>query len=191
MKRNDLFLILLLLASLSLNVYLGWNVKRLKSMSRTMSAERQSPPSVLEGTSVEPITAMNSGGKQETLTYAGYGKPTVFYVFSPSCIWCERNNQNINAIANLRGESFRFVGISLAEDGLSAYIESHHLTFPVYTHLTSESIQMLGLGSTPQTVVISPDGHVLKNWTGAYGASIQPQVEEFFDVRLPGLAAKH
>ena len=48
---------------------------------------------------------------------------------------------------------------------------------------------MLGLGSTPQTIVIAPDGRVLKNWIGAFGMPVQTQVEEFFDVRLPGLTA--
>jgi hypothetical protein len=185
-RKNDLFLLVLLIASLSLNVYLGWNVKR----SSRDPAKPPEPPKLSSGVTVHPITAMSLSGKQETISYADYDKPTVFYIFSPTCIWCERNTKNINAVAGLKGDSFRFIGLSLADENLSGYVESHHLSFPVYKSLTPESIEMLGLGPTPQTIVISPDGRVLKNWNGAYSASIQSQVEEFFQVRLPGLAAQ-
>lgn len=188
MKKNDLFLLVLLIASLSLNVYLGWNVKRLKNMARSNSAGPPNTAKLSAGMTVQPVTATDLNGKPETIRYADSGKPTVFYVFSASCIWCERNNQNINAIANLKSDAFRFIGISLADEGVSGYVESHHFRFPVYKGLTPASFQMLGLGATPQTIVISPDGHVVKNWLGAFSGGTQPQVEEFFAVHLPGLA---
>ncbi len=184
-KKNDVFLVVLLMGSLSLNVYLGWKVKQ----SRRSFPEPQNSVKLLPGATVQPVTATSLSGKIETFNYADSGKPTVFYVFSPSCIWCERNNQNINAIARLKGESFRFVGLSLGNDGLPNYAESHQVGFPIYKSLKPESVEMLGLGPTPQTIVISPDGHVLKNWVGAFSGAIQPQVEEFFNVRLPGLVA--
>lgn len=186
-KKNDVFLLMLLAASLSLNVYLGWSVKRLNGAP---SAKPTDVVKLSPGTTVEPIAAVSlSEGRQETISYSGDDKPTVFYVFSPTCVWCERNARNINAIAELKGESFRFIGLSLADDGLREYVESHRLNFPVYKSLTPETVQALGLGSTPQTIVVSPDGRVQQNWVGAYGAAIQPQVEGFFNVRLPGLAA--
>lgn len=184
-KRNDVFLVALLLGSLSLNVYFGWSVRRLKR-------DAGSPPNsakLVAGVSVHPIMAVSLAGKQETITYQDNAKPTVVYVFSPSCIWCERNTQNINAIVNLREQSFRFIGLSLVNHDLREYVQSHHFSFPVYQSLDAESIQTLGLGSTPQTLVISPEGRVLKNWTGAFSKSVQAEVEEYFDVHLPGLAA--
>lgn len=180
-KKNDIFLLMLLIASLSLNVYLGWKVKR-GTPSDSQNTVKLSP-----GMTVQPMTAMNLGGKQETISYAEHGKPTVIYVFTPSCSWCDRNNQNIKTIVGLKRESFRFIGLSLADDGLSGYVESHQLTFPVYRSLAPEAIEMLGLGSTPQTIVISPDGRIVKNWIGAFGGGLKPQVEEFFNVQLPGL----
>ena len=184
-RKNDLFLLLLLLASLSLNVYLGWSVKRLSFAP----AKPPDAPKLSAGVTVEPITAATLNGEQETIRYADSDKPTVFYVFSPTCVWCERNTKNINAIAGSKADSFRFIGLSLDDQNLTKYVEAHHMSFPVYKGVSQESVQMLGLGPTPQTIVISPDGHVLKNWSGAYSASVQPQVEEFFNVRLPGLVA--
>lgn len=187
-KKNDVFLLVLLIASLSLNVYLGWKVKRL----RDAPPVAQNTVELSPGMTVQPITAMNLGGKQETISYAEYGKPTVIYVFTPSCTWCDRNNQNINTIVNLKRDSFRFIGLSLADDdGLPGYVESHHLTFPVYRSLAPESIEMLGLGSTPQTIVISADGRIVKSWVGAFGAGLKPQIEEFFNVQLPGLTTQN
>lgn len=183
--RNDAFLLVLLAASLSLNVYLGWSVKRLKGVAAVR------PPETVvltPGVTVGPVSAVSlSGKRQETIGYAETDKPTVFYVFSPSCVWCERNTQNINLVADQTRDSFRFIGLSLSDDGLQEYVTSHRFNFPVYTGVAPESAQMLGLGSTPQTIVISPDGRVQQNWVGAYASMTQPQVEGFFNVRLPGL----
>jgi hypothetical protein len=66
-------------------------------------------------------------------------------------------------------------------------VDSHHLDFPIYRKVSPESIEMLGLASTPQTIVIGSDGKVLKNWVGAFTSRVQPEIEQFFEVRLPGL----
>lgn len=110
-------------------------------------------------------------------------------VLSPSCIWCERNRKNIDELTKAKGKDSRFVGLSLSGEQLKEYVEEHHLNFPVYTGLKSDAIQALGLGGTPQTIVISPEGLVLKNWPGAYREQTQREVEDYFQVRLPGLVS--
>lgn len=181
-KRTDALLLTLLIASLSLNVYLGWKV-RLKNASGNQGA----PVRLVPGMKIEPLLASDLDGKQQTISYADIGKPTVLYFLSPTCEWCERNTQNIVTLASLKGEHFRFIGISLDDLNLKQYVDAHHLNFPVYKNLTPDSIRMLGLLSTPQTIVIAPDGRVLKNWIGVYAQRSQPDVEAFFGVRLPGL----
>jgi hypothetical protein len=184
-KRTDTLLLAILIASLSLNVYLGWYAKRLNhTLGNQPTLDNLSP-----GMRIEPITAINPNGQQETISYENVGKPTVFYVSSPSCKWCERNIQNINMLVTLKGESFRFIGLSLSETGLKEYVDRHRFAFPIYSNLTPDSIHLLGLGSTPQTIVISPEGRVLKNWIGAYGNSLLPEVEAYFNIHLPGLTA--
>lgn len=178
-------MLLLLLASLSLNVYLGWKVRQAK----TTSSIQQNTFKLSPGMKVDPVTAVSLDGKQHTISYAATDKPTVFYVVSPTCVWCERNKANFDKLTDLKGNDFRFIGLSLSELGLKEYVEGNHLNFPIYTGLTSETIQSLGLGSTPQTIVISPEGRVLKNWTGAYGEGVQPEVETYFGIRLPGLTS--
>lgn len=184
-RRTDVFVLLLLLASLSLNVYLGWQVRQAK----TPSSSQQNTFKLSPGMKVESVTAVAVDGKPVTISYEDSDKPTVFYVLSPSCVWCERNQANIDKLAELKGNDFRFIGLSLVEPGLKEYLEEHQLRFPTYTRLTSEAINSLGLGGTPQTIVISPEGRVLKSWRGAYTEQVQPELEEFFQIRLPGLTA--
>src|SRR5438105_4500213 len=89
-KRADVVLLLLLLASLSLNVYLGWKIKQSPSLNVRRIANLPS------GAKVNPVDATGLDGRQQTISYNDTDKPTVFYVLSPSCIWCERNRKNID-----------------------------------------------------------------------------------------------
>jgi|ERR1044072_359541 thioredoxin-related protein len=183
-KRADIFLLLVLLGSLSLNVYLGWKVRHAEPTSNFQSIVRIEP-----GTKVMPLRAVDMDGQPHLVSYNDVNRPTVVYVIAPSCIWCERNRENIDQVARLKGNEFRFVGLSLAVSGLKEYLGQHNLSFPVYTVLDSETIKAFGLGATPQTIVISPDGKVLKNWTGAYREQSQREVEEYFHLSLPGLVS--
>lgn len=183
-KRADILLLLVLIGSLSLNVYLGWKVRHVEPTSNFQSIVRIEP-----GAKVMPLRAVGMDDQPHLISYNDVNKPTVFYVIAPSCVWCELNRENIDQLARLKGNDFRFVGLSLAVSGLKAYLGQHNLSFPVYTVLDSETIKAFGLGATPQTIVISPDGKVLKNWTGAYREQSQREVEEYFHLSLPGLVS--
>lgn len=108
-------------------------------------------------------------------------------MISPSCVWCKRNQANIAKLTDTKANDFRFIGLSLAEAGLEKYVDAYHFKVPVYTGLTTETVRSLGLGSTPQTIVVSPEGQVLKVWTGAYTENLRPEVEGYFGIQLPGL----
>jgi len=179
---DKVFLMAFLVASLCLNVFLGWKVQRL---GNTLAAI-PNPNELLIGTFLSSVTVSNLNNHQETITLAGTGVPTVLYVFSPTCVWCDRNIKNIKTLADLKKDSFHFVGLSLADGNLDKYVNKHEFNFPVYKKLQMENINTLKLGSTPQTIVISPEGKVLKSWTGAYGARLKGEIETFFGAQLPG-----
>lgn len=184
-KRMDYLLLALLLASLALNVYLGWNMAALKTAPRTQAVSFAPVP----GTFVQPFTVSDLDGRQERISFNDVGKPTVIYVMSQGCEWCDRNVHNIKMLSGPQGGAFRFIGLSLTGENLKGYVDSNHFAFPVYMNPTPETVRALGLKSTPQTIVISPEGEVLKNWVGAYGERVRPEIEAFFGVRLPGLTA--
>lgn len=181
-NRPDVFVMLLLAVSLSLNVYLGLRLRL------GTSADRQTAK-LSPGMQVAPVSAVDADGKPLTISYNSSDKPIVFYVISPSCIWCRRNQANIDKIAETKANDFRFIGLSLAESGLKDYIEEHRMKFPVYAGVTKETVSALGLSGTPQTIVVSPEGKVLKMWSGAYIEQLQPDVEAFFGIQLPGLTS--
>jgi hypothetical protein len=70
---------------------------------------------------------------------------------------------------------------------LTEYVAKNELKFPIYARLSPETLKTYKLGGTPQTIVVSPDGRVLKDWVGAYAGDQKSQVEAFFHVSLPGL----
>lgn len=178
----DVFLVALLAVSLGLNVFLGWKLKGNQNKGILPAA------SLNQDAEVSNFEAYDLSDKLTTITCRG--QITVLYVFSPSCTWCERNLENIRTLASARGDSYRFIGLSLASANLEDYIRSSKLSFPVYTKLSKDVLQKLKLGSTPQTMVISPEGRVMKNWRGAYGEELRSEIEEFFSVRLPGLDSR-
>jgi len=156
-QKPDLLLLLLLLASLSINVYLGWKVKQ-------GNAVPNPPHKVAPGTRVEPITASSLDGVVQTISYRDTDKPTILYILSPDCIWCERNRENIAKLSEL-GDRFRFIGLSLTESGLKEYVEKQHFKFPVYTRVAAEAVTSLGLGTTPQTIgpELTPTAHAVRS----------------------------
>lgn len=180
-------MLLLLLASLSLNVYLGW---RIKQQPPDSSRQAQVVHKLAQNQDIPPLTVKSLSGQVETIRYSDSAKPTVLYVFSPSCKWCERNNPNVNALANLKVGTFRFVGLSLSDLDLPNYVKAENISFPVYHSLSGKLIEQLGFSETPQLIVVSPEGKVLKSWTGAFVADVAQDVERFFDVRLPGVITR-
>jgi peroxiredoxin len=163
-------------------VYLGWKAKQGGDVQQYTA--KLSP-----GMKVDPVTAADLDGKPITIAYNDTNKPTVFYVMTPSCIWCRRNQANVDRLADTKANDFRFVGLSLGEDGLKEYVDEHHTKFPVYARLKPETVQSLGLGGTPQTIIVSPEGRILKVWTGAYTENVRPEVEAYFGIQLPGLVS--
>jgi len=80
---------------------------------------------------------------------------------------------------------FRVIGISLSEDGLPDFVASHGMEFPVYSGLSRSAIDAYRLGTTPETIVVSPNGAVLGSWDGAYTAGTKAALESFLAISLP------
>jgi peroxiredoxin len=172
-----------LLVSATLNVLLAHKVRSLTYARTTRISEYQ----LKVGASVTPITARRLGGEEEVISYPDSNKATVLYVFTPTCIWCARNMDNLKTLIDKESGQYRVIGLSLSQEGLAEYVAKNGLKLPVYSGLSPDTLKTYKLGSTPQTVVISPEGRVLQDWAGAYVGDQKSQVEAFFHVSLPGL----
>jgi hypothetical protein len=181
LKGNTFFLMVLLMASLSLNVFLGVKAQRLGNRLN----QQGTPEKIQAGAVVTQLRVLNAADQPETINFAEAGKPTVVYIFSPSCVWCERNIESLKTLASLKSNSYRFLAVSLMETNLEKYSKRYQLDIPVYKNMSPDNVRDLRLKSTPQTLVISAEGKVLQNWIGAYLEGTKKEVETFFSIQLP------
>jgi peroxiredoxin len=184
-SRGVLILVIVaLVVSVTVNVLLAHKVRSLTNAREVRIAERL----LAVGTKVPPIAAKGLDGQEETISYGQANQTTVLYIFTPTCIWCARNMDNLKTLMGKESAEYRFIGLSLSDAGVNEYVTKNKLNFPVYSGLSPETVKTYKLSGTPQTIIISPEGKVLQDWAGAYVGDQKSQVEAFFHVTLPGIA---
>lgn len=180
--RPEAILSALLVGSACLNLALA---ARLHSERGRRLAAR----SLQQGDKVPSLLARTPGGQPVVLSYGIETRPRVFYVFRPGCGWCDANRPNILALANGAKQQFEFVGLCLQGRPQEAQecVTSHPVPFPVYVDISAKTRSEYKLSGTPQTLVVTSDGTVVRNWRGAYLDDQVREIESFFNVSLPGL----
>jgi peroxiredoxin len=174
----------LLVCSVILNVLLAQQGRSLKKELAAARAARE----LKLGSALPPLDVLNMEGQPTNVAYGDTQLPTVVYVFSPDCHWCARNADNIKYLASNAQQRYRFVGVSLSAEDLNRYVSENKPPFQVYSSPSEATRAAYKMGGTPQTMVISPEGKLVRNWIGAYSRSVQSDVESFFEMQLPGLA---
>ena len=172
-KRAKLFLSLALGCSLALNALQGVRIVQIQTTS--------TPARHPKGKHLADIPAHDVNG-QKTVIHLSLksSKPKVIYVFSPSCVWCQRNAGHLNELVAHVGSKYDFIGIALSTQGLQQFVSEHELDFPIYGDLSAQALQESGFAGTPETIVVSPDGMVLEWWAGAYEGITKSNIEEYF-----------
>ena len=138
------------------------------------------------GATVPEIVGLASDGSMTTLHYGAVHVPTVLYVFTPQCGWCKKNIANFHALIDQAGTRYRVVGIALSRQDLDLYVKDENLRLPIYSDIRTDIRNVYQLGATPETIVVSPEGKILKLWSGAYEEWIKTDIETFLQIRLPG-----
>jgi peroxiredoxin len=172
-----------LVCSLAINLLLSRRVASFRRLVTAMKSERR----LGEGDKVPPLAARDPEGKSVLFDYKGIDRPTVVFVISPSCGWCTKNVMNMRALVEKASDRYRFVGFSLSSDKLLSYVKENKLEFPIYTDLPYIPTRDYKLGGTPETFVVSPNGEVMKIWSGAFADATQKDIEAYFGVSLPGI----
>lgn len=182
------FLLVLLGFSLALNVVLGWQVRSANLLTKQGKGTADSSH-LIDGERIAQLTVKRLDGTEQAISFSDTDRPTVLYVFSLTCVWSRRNADRVQALAKATSSTHRFIGLSL-RDVVDAPLdaEQQKLGFSVFKGVSSETVKSMGLGSTPQTIVVSPQGIVLKNWVGFYDGELKNQVESYFRVPLPEVA---
>jgi hypothetical protein len=138
------------------------------------------------GTRVPRIDVVSSNGQPASFGYGADGRETIMYYFSTQCGWCERNWASVSALERATRGRYRFLAVTTAGDGVR---QTHAGRLPVVTYwgLPQSQRAAYQFGGTPHTVVVSPSGHVLRAWSGAYFRQVKTDLERYFQVRLPEL----
>lgn len=178
-----LSLIALLAVSTLINVLM---IQRVYTLGQTITQLKNGNRLAI-GATVSALEAQSLDGSLVSLRFSEKATPTVIYVFTPQCGWCQRNINNLKALKAAASPRFNFIAVSLTEAGLEEYVRQQAFDFPVLSKLSDSTKRAFHLGSTPQTLVIGNDNRVLKNWTGVYTGAQQKEVEDYFNVSLPGL----
>ncbi len=85
------------------------------------------------------------------------------------------------------GSHYAFVGVSLTSTGLTEYVSQNKLDYPVVADIPDSVKAAYKMGGTPATIIVSPENKVLKVWSGAYQGTSLQEIENYFQVKLPGL----
>jgi hypothetical protein len=169
----------LLVTSVSLNVLQAERLRR--------GPERPLAPIV--GAQVPAFDVIASDARRVTVDYASANRPTILYYFSPSCIWCQRNWNSVAALERATRGRYRFLAITAAGDDVRRGF-AQTVPVPTYWGLGDTERRAYRFNGTPQTLVVSGDGRVLRSWAGAYSSGLKRDVERYFDVALPDLASQ-
>lgn len=187
--RGDYVVLALLACSLALNAWLGARLWSRDAQAAAAPIPASARPEPGLGAAVPPIDCETLEGHPARLGVDEDRRPWLVYVFTTQCPWCLRNVANVNALA---AAAARFRVAALALDGDTAairrYVTAHALALPVYTHCSSQTIRAYGFGAVPMTLVVSSDGRLLQRWRGAYSGPSRQEIEDYFDVVLPGLS---
>jgi len=166
-----------LLLSIALNVALTFKVHHLNRLMALNQA-----PVVATGVHFPEMIARNLEEQPQTIRFDSTGKPSVLYVFSPTCHWCAKNLENIKKLYSLKHANFEFVGISLSPYNLQQYVSQTNFPMKVVESPAESDIKVLHLESTPETIVIDSSGTISKVWSGAYTSENSREIEHFFQI---------
>jgi Redoxin len=169
------FVLFLLASSLAVNAFLGY---------RMLRPDRGAGSGIAVGQLLPPAEVRTLDGQRELIRYSEQRRPTVLYVFSPTCHFCAANLENVKYLARAKGADFRFIGVSIQPDGLASYARAHDINFSVYT-ATAAMQSAYSLTVVPQTLLIESSGRVIRSWTGAYVGDVKREVEESFRMEFP------
>jgi len=171
------FLSVLLAGSICINAWLMHTV-------RGINASTNERHHLSIGAEVPAVDVTDASGRRITIGFGPNSLPTIIYWFGPKCKWCKRNEIQVQHLARELSGRYRFISVANSSDGLTEYLESSHCSRPIYTDKNGNLRDAYGLGSTPQTLVLSPEGELLKSWTGSYESDTRADIESFFGIRL-------
>ena len=167
----------LLVLSVGVNVLQARRIKTMVDAKAAVASSVGHQVVPLQGFSAEGVPVLKPVAKDV---------PTVLYYFSPTCVWCDRNWDNIRALDGGAKGRYRVVLVTRAR-GVRQYLAERGLNLDVVEGISESVVEAYRFNGTPQTVVASIEGIVTHDWRGAFTPRIERKIEELFGVLLPGV----
>ncbi len=120
---------------------------------------------------VPSFTAADLDGREVDVRYGPGSPATLIFLFSPGCSSCEGNLETWNDLTReYAGVSLRCLGFcSGGLEETRAFVVENGITFPVICVDNPFIIEAYKGNILPQTVLVSPEGQVLRAWPGILG----------------------
>jgi hypothetical protein len=186
MGKSDRVLLVVLGISLAVNVGLAFLWQQSKRTAQgivTRTASSHLMP--VEGEYVPELHLVKPDGTKVDLRLDTREPPVVLYIFSPTCKWCDLNRPNIDSLVSQSHNRYRFIGLYPSTTGISDYLMSNAVPFPVYSLDPSSPNPEISESVTPRTLLFSSGGLLVHSWTGAYSGATMKQISSAFGVRFP------
>lgn len=169
--------VVLLTLSVGVNVLQARRIKTMVDAKASVSSSIGHQVVPIKGYSPEGVTIQKPVARDV---------PTLLYYFSPTCVWCNRNWDNIRALDRGAHGRYRVLLMTRAR-GVREYLKQYGVEIDVVEGISESVVEAYKLNVTPQTLVASIEGIVTHDWRGAFTPRIERQVEELFGVSLPGV----
>lgn len=140
---SDWLPLALLAGSLTLNVYLG---AKLGGMPRVNGE-------LVPGIRMPTLHALDPAGARTAVDWGRDGRPTVLYIFSPSCVWCRGIDDLVGGLPDPRKAQR---GRRLAGYDLGRLPNRHRLVHLASIEVRADGTQNIGHKSKPFLVKASP-----------------------------------
>jgi peroxiredoxin len=119
---------------------------------------------------VPAFTAYDADGNDVSIRYSPEAPRTLLFWFAPGCESCEGNIDFWNEIYDKYKDSpsMRYLGLCAGTpDEAREFIDTYRIQFPVICVTDKFIVEAYEGHVLPQTVLISPEGKIIKVWPGA------------------------
>jgi peroxiredoxin len=186
--------IIIILATL-LIAFLAYGDWTLKAENQTLKKDLyelenlRKEHQIFLGRKVSTLNVKNKANETASIDFHKQNLPTILYVFSPSCHWCEKNFKLAVELYNGTKEKYNFIGLSIERDSSNSTDVSNlqDIPFTVYSSPSKENYEDYFFRVTPATYIISTDSSVINYWSGAYTKNTKIEIENALSVKLSDL----
>jgi peroxiredoxin len=159
-----LLIIMIVLMAAEIGVLMHQN-RQLRSMIENPVKKYEA---LKQNQSVPPLSGIDLDGNAVTVEYSQDEPYTLMLWFSASCPSCEDNLHFWNMLfADYDSENFRLIGVCSDDpDDARRIADEYGLDYPVIIPDDESIIREYGATALPLTMLISPEGAVVKVWPG-------------------------